>query len=85
MKPLWKESLTSILFVVPKVFAAKASLEVKPGKTVAPPVVTPDTLEYGIFGDARYGRWCSFCWPGEYEDCDVEPPRDCELMVAGLG
>jgi hypothetical protein len=37
------------------------------------------------FGDARYGKWCSVCWLGEYDECDVEPPRDCELMVVGLG
>lgn len=35
-------------------------------------------------GDSRYGMCISFCWLGEYEDCDIEPPRDCELIVAGL-
>jgi hypothetical protein len=72
------------VFVVPKVFAANPSLEVKPGKMVLLPGAGFDTPENCILGDARYGRWCSFCWPGEYEDCDVEPPRDCELIVAGL-
>lgn len=51
------------------------------GKTVAPPDAN---VANGVLGDARYGMWKSFRRPGEYEDCDVEPPRDCELMVAGL-
>jgi hypothetical protein len=52
INPLLKASV-SMLFVVPNVFAANASLDVKPGKTVPPPDTVFDTPECGIFGDAR--------------------------------
>ena len=40
------------------------------------------TLFNGFFGEVRYGCCCP---PGEYEVCEVEPPLDCEFVVAGLG
>jgi hypothetical protein len=52
INPLLNAS-ASKLFVAPNVFAANASLEVKPGKTVPPPGTVFDTPECGIFGDAR--------------------------------
>ena len=73
----------SMLFEVPKVFATNASPVVeKPEKTAVVPGAGP---EYGIFGDARSGRWSSFSWPTEYKDWDIELPRDCKLKVARLG
>jgi hypothetical protein len=55
---------------------------------VGPPAVVCGS---GIWPDRSFAefRYCiscmSFWFPDEYDVCDVDPPLDCELVVAGLG